>query len=111
MNNDFIWQTEQFADTRILRYRIEGFENLSLNQKIFAWYLYQAAMTGRDINMDQNYKYNILIRRCLETIIHHYRGSRNSESWNNFYGLCEEILVFEWHAPPQFDGQTEAGIH
>ena len=84
MNNDFIWQTEQFADTRILRYRIEGFENLSLNQKIFAWYLYQAAMTGRDINMDQNYKYNILIRRCLEAIVLHYRGSRNSESWNNF---------------------------
>jgi dipeptidyl-peptidase-3 len=84
MNNDFIWQTEQFADIRILRYRIEGFENLSLNRKIFVWYLYQAALTGRDINMDQNYKYNILIRRCLETIIHHYRGSRNSESWNNF---------------------------
>jgi dipeptidyl-peptidase-3 len=84
MNNDFIWQTEQFADIRILRYRIEGFENLSLNQKIFAWYLYQAALTGRDINMDQNYKFNILIRRCLEAIVLHYRGSRNSDAWNNF---------------------------
>jgi dipeptidyl-peptidase-3 len=84
MNNDFIWQTEQFADIRILRYRIEGFENLSLTQKIFAWYLYQAALTGRDINIDQNYKYNILIRRCLEAIVLHYRGSRNSEAWNNF---------------------------
>ncbi len=84
LKNDFIWQTEQFADIRILRYRIEGFENLSLSQKIFAWHLYQAALTGRDINIDQNYKYNILIRKCLEAIVLHYRGKRNTEPWNQF---------------------------
>jgi len=84
MNNDFVWQTEQFADIRILRYRIEGFEKLSLNRKLFAWYLYQAALTGRDINMDQNYKHNILIRRCLETIVLHFRGDRNTEPWTSF---------------------------
>ncbi|MFZ4463200.1 MAG: dipeptidyl-peptidase 3 family protein [Bacteroidales bacterium] len=84
MNDNFVWQTEQFADIRILRYRIEGFENLSLQQKIFVWYLYQAALSGRDIYIDQNYKHNLLIRKCLESIFVHYCGARNSEPWKQF---------------------------
>lgn len=88
---DFIWQTEQFADIRILRYRIEGFEQLSLREKTFAYYLYRAALEGRDIIYDQNYKYNLLIRRVLECIINHFEGDKTSNSWNSFMEYTKRV--------------------
>ncbi|PKP52526.1 MAG: dihydrofolate reductase [Bacteroidetes bacterium HGW-Bacteroidetes-1] len=79
--DNFIWQTEQFADIRILRYKINGFESLQINQKLLLWYLYNAALAGRDIIFDQNYKFNLIIRKTLEAIIIHYRGDRNCDDW------------------------------
>ncbi len=65
---DFIYQSERFADLQLLRYHLNGFEKLSLRQKIFIFYLAQATLFGRDIIFDQNGKYNLLIRKTLETV-------------------------------------------
>lgn len=77
--NDFKWQTEQFADIRILRYYVDGFEKLEYNQKCMIWHLYQAALAGRDIVYDQNYKYNLLIRNVLELIYTHIDHNSHAE--------------------------------
>ena len=60
----FEYQVEQFADLQILRYRVPGFEKLSLRQKQLIYYLSQAALEGRDILYHQNGKYNLPVRRC-----------------------------------------------
>lgn len=60
--------TEQFADLRMLRYQVPGFEALSSKQKELLYYLYEAALSGRDINYDQNYKHNLRVRRTLEAV-------------------------------------------
>lgn len=81
---DFQFLSEQFADLRIMRYQIPGFEELSLNQKELIYYLSEAAIAGRDIIFDQNYKYNLAVRRTLEEILKNYDGDRQTESWNQF---------------------------
>jgi dipeptidyl-peptidase III len=80
----FKWKTEQFADLKILRYQIPGFEQLDTNQKVLLYYLSQAALAGRDITWDQNGKYNLLIRNTLENIYTTYSGNRTSEDFINF---------------------------
>lgn len=84
VKDDFKYESEQFADIQILRYQVPGFTDLSLKQKELVYYLYQAALSGRDILYDQNYKYNLIIRRTCEAIINGYRGDRSSEHWKNF---------------------------
>ena len=79
--DNFQYVVEQFADLRILRYPVTGFEELSLQQKKLIYYLSQAAIEGRDILFDQNYKHNLTIRRTLEAIYEHYQGDRNSEAF------------------------------
>lgn len=81
---DFQWQIDQFADLRILRYQVDDFDSLSLNQKKLVYYLSQAAVCGRDIAFDQNYKYNLLIRRTLEAIYEGYKGNRSSDDFKKF---------------------------
>ncbi len=80
----FQYQTEQFADIKILRYQIPGFESLSLNQKKLLYYLTQAGLAGRDIIYDQNCKCNLLIRKTLENILEHYKGDRRSLNFQKF---------------------------
>lgn len=77
--NSFSYTVEQFADLQILRYRVPGFEQLSLRQKQLIYYLLQAALEGRDILFDQNGKYNLQIRRLLEAVYTHFEGDRTSE--------------------------------
>ncbi|MBK6921326.1 MAG: dihydrofolate reductase [Deltaproteobacteria bacterium] len=67
--DDFKVLAEQFADVRILRYRVPGFEALPLQQKQLVYYLYRAALAGRDIIWDQNYRHNLLVRRTLEAVV------------------------------------------
>ena len=74
----FDYTVEQFADLQILRYRVPGFENLSLQQKELVYYLTEAALQGRDILFDQNGKYNLRIRRTLETVYTGYKGDKNT---------------------------------
>lgn len=83
-NQDFKFLTEQFADAKILRYQVPGFEQLSLNQKKLIYYLSQAALCGRDITYDQNFKQNLLIRKTLEGIYAHYKGDKNAPEFKNF---------------------------
>lgn len=79
--NSFSYTVEQFADLQILRYRVPGFEQLSLRQKQLIYYLSEAALEGRDILFDQNGKYNLQIRRLLEAVYTHFEGDRTSESF------------------------------
>ena len=76
--NKFDYTVEQFADLQILRYRVPGFEDLSLKQKELVYYLTEAALQGRDILFDQNGKYNLRIRRALEAVYTGYKGDRTS---------------------------------
>ena len=72
------YTVEQFADLQILRYRVPGFEDLSLKQKELVYYLTEAALQGRDILFDQNGKYNLTIRRMLEAVYTGYKGDKNT---------------------------------
>lgn len=76
--------TEQFADIRILRYHVPGFDHLPLQSRELLYYLHEAALWGRDIIYDQNYKHNLLIRHTLERIYLTCRGDRTGENWQHF---------------------------
>ena len=89
--DDFKVQTEQFADVAILRYRIEGFDKLSLKQKELLYYLYEAALSGRDMIYDQNFKYNLTIRRTLEAIIRDYKGDRTTAEFGKFIEYTKRV--------------------
>ena len=79
----FKYTDEQFADIQMLRYRVEGFEQLSLREKTFIYYLQEAALQGRDILFDQNGRYNLRIRRLLEAVYTHFDGDRGSDFFKN----------------------------
>lgn len=87
----FKYKTEQFADVKILRYQIPGFNELSLNQKKLLYYLSQAALCGRDIIYDQNFKYNLTIRRTLEAIVDKYTGDRKAEDFGKFMTYTKRV--------------------
>ena len=74
----FKYTDEQFADIQMLRYKVEGFEQLTLKQKTFIYYLSEAALWGRDILFDQNGRYNLRIRQTLEALYTDYDGDRGS---------------------------------
>lgn len=82
--DDFKYLVEQFADVKVMRYTIPGFEKLSLKQKELIYYLCQAAYCGRDITFDQNYKFNLLIKRTLEAIVRSFNGDRESDDFKKF---------------------------
>ncbi len=85
-------QTEQFDDIRILRYQVPGFNNLPLLQKKLIFFLSQAALFGRDILWDQNYKHNLNIRKTLETIINTYTGNREAKEFENFLIYAKKVF-------------------
>ena len=82
--DNFKYTNEQFADIQMLRYKVEGFEQLSLRQKTLIYHLSEAALAGRDILFDQNGRYNLRIRDLLETVYRDYKGDRKSK---DFQGL------------------------
>ena len=81
---EFQWQIDQFADLRILRYQVPGFEALTTAQKELVYYLSEAAICGRDIIFDENYKHNLTILRTLDAIVRGYKGDRNDPRWAEF---------------------------
>lgn len=85
---------ERFADIQMLRYELKGFENLSLTQKIYIYCLSKATLLGRDITFDQQGKYNLRIRKTLETVYRHYEGNRESKDFKAF----EVYLKRVWFA-------------
>ncbi len=90
----FDYTVEQFADLQLLRYKVPGFEKLSLKQKELIYYLTEAGLEGRDILFDQNGKYNLRIRRLLEAVYTQYQGDKNSEE----YKQLETYLKRVWFA-------------
>jgi dipeptidyl-peptidase III len=89
--DNFKFQTEQFADLAILRYQVPGWEKLTLKQKELAYYLYEAALSGRDIFYDQNYRYNLTVRRTLEAIVNSYKGERESKEFEDFMVYTKRV--------------------
>ena len=79
----FDYTVEQFADLQLLRYKVHGFDELPLAQKKLVYYLSEAALQGRDILFDQNGKYNLIIRKMLETVYTDYQGDRTDSNFKN----------------------------
>ena len=80
----FDYNVERFADLSILRYKVTGWENLSIDQKRLIYCLNEAAIYGRDILFDQNNRYNLAIRRTLEAIYTQYQGDKSIDNYNEF---------------------------
>lgn len=87
----FEYNVDKFADLQILRYRVPGFEELTPKQRIYIYYLSEAAQTGRDILFDQNGKYNLAIRRTLESIYKNYKGDTNDEDYKAFTVYLKQV--------------------
>ncbi len=88
---EFQYIADQFADLRVLRYNVPGFEQLSVKQKELLYYLYEAALSGRDITWDQNYKYNLTIRKTLEAIIGQYKGDPNDAEYQKLLVYAKRV--------------------
>jgi dipeptidyl-peptidase-3 len=84
VEEDFQWQTEQFADIKIVRYQVPGFDSLSTKQKELVYYLTQAGLAGRDIMYDQNYRHNLELRGLFENIFVNYEGDKTSDNFKAF---------------------------
>ncbi|MDY2588383.1 dipeptidyl-peptidase 3 family protein [Winogradskyella aquimaris] len=80
----FDYNVEQFADIKILRYQIPGWDNLSLNEQKLVYYLTEAGLAGRDIMWDQNYRHNLKIRKALENVYTNYSGDKTTDDWKAF---------------------------
>jgi dipeptidyl-peptidase-3 len=87
-DNSFDVMAQSFGDIQVLRYQVPGFNGLSLQQKKLAYYLYEAALCGRDMIYDQKSKYGLLLRKTLETAYGTYKGDKNTEDWKNFEAYC-----------------------
>lgn len=92
VTDDFNYFVEQFDDIRVLKYNLPGFENLSLKQKEYIYYLSQAALAGRDILWDQNFRHNLLIRKTLEAIIESYSGNRETLEYKAFLIYAKKVF-------------------
>jgi len=90
--DNFKYFVEQFDDIRILKYRLPGFEELTLQQKEYLYYLSQATLAGRDIFWDQNFRYNLLIRKTLEAVIEGYTGDRTAEEFKSFIVYAKKVF-------------------
>jgi len=84
-------EAERFADLRVLRYRVPGFEGLDFRTKTLLYYLYEASLSGREIIYDQKHGYNLAIKRTLEQIIRSYPGSRNTEDFSALLTYAKRV--------------------
>lgn len=80
-NEDFAYADERFADLQMLRYKLSGFDQLTIEQKQYIYYLAKATLMGRDITTDQYGKYNIIIRKTLEALLRYYGGDRETDDF------------------------------
>mgnify|MGYP000341872999 CR=1 FL=1 len=90
-NVPFEYEVDRFADIRILRYKLDGFDRLTPKQKELVYYLTMAGLAGRDIMWDQNCKYNLEVRATLEKIYTTYTGDKSAAEWLHF-----ETTLFPW---------------
>lgn len=87
---EFKYEVDRFEDISVLKYRLPAFEQLTTGEKEFIYYLSEAALCGRDILWDQNFKYNLLIRKTIEAIIDTYDGDRESDDYKAFITYAGE---------------------
>lgn len=90
--DSFRYTVDEFADIKIMRYRIPGWDSLTFRQKSLLYHLGEAAKYGRDILWDQNCKYNLEIRHLLEAIIEGYQGDRETEEWKKFETYAKRVF-------------------
>jgi len=89
--DNFDYNVEEFADIKILRYQIPGWENLSLKEKKLVYYLVEAGLSGRDMIWDQNYRHNLKIRQALENVYQNYSGDKSTEEWKAFKTYLKRV--------------------
>ena len=91
-DKNFNYFIDQFEDIRVLRYQLPGFEFLTLQQKKLIYYLSQAALSGRDILWDQNFRYNMMIRKAIEAILDNYSGDKESAEYEAFLVYAKRVF-------------------
>ncbi|MGB7500054.1 MAG: dihydrofolate reductase, partial [Moheibacter sp.] len=88
--NIFEVKADRFADIQVLRYKVDDFDKLTLDQKKLVYYLTQAGLAGRDIVYDQNYKHNLEIRQTIDNIVRNYKGEKG-EDWDKFMVYAKQM--------------------
>lgn len=89
---DFKYLIDEFADIKIIRYQIPGWEELSLQQKEYLYHLSESAKYGRDIIWDQNFKYNLKVRKVLEQILKDYKGEKENQDYKDFLVYAKRVF-------------------
>ena len=89
--DDFEYKIDEFADLKVIRYQIPGWNELTLKEKKLVYYLTEAGLSGRDIMYDQNYRHNLAIRSALENIYANYTGDRSSDDWMEFETYLKRV--------------------
>ena len=91
-NSDFKYTLDQFADVKVMRYQVPGWEDLTLQQKEYAYHLSEAAKWGRDIIWDQNCRYNLQLRHAVEDILKNYKGDRKCDEFQAFTEYAKRLF-------------------
>ena len=91
-NEDFHYLMDEFADLKVMRYQVPGWEDLTLRQKEYAYHLSEAAKYGRDITWDQYCKWNLPVRHAVEDILNEYKGDRDSEDFQKFTVYAKRLF-------------------
>lgn len=91
-SNDFHYLLDEFADLKVIRFRVPGWDNLSFRQKEYAYHLSEAAKLGRDITWDQYCKWNLPIRHVVEDILNEYEGDRECADFQNFTVYAKRLF-------------------
>ncbi len=91
-NGDFRYLLDEFADVKVMRYQVPGWDGLSLQQKEYVYHLAEAAKYGRDIIWMQNCRYNLDIRKMLENALENYKGDRTSEDFGKFETYAKRVF-------------------
>ena len=91
-NEDFHYLLDEFADLKVMRYQVPGWEDLTLRQKEYAYHLSEAAKYGRDITWDQYCKWNLPVRHAVEDILNGYKGDRDSEDFQKFTVYAKRLF-------------------
>lgn len=89
--NGFVWQTEQFADIKMIRYQVPGWDKLTDRQQALVYCLNMAGLSGRDIMYDQNNRYNLRVRNLLEAIYSSFQGDKGTKGWQDFETYLKRI--------------------
>jgi len=90
--DEFIYEVDRFEDISVLKYRLPGFEELSSGEKEFIYYLSEASLCGRDIVWDQNFKYNLTIRKTIEAVINSYNGDKHAADFTLFMTWARRVF-------------------